>query len=65
MMAPQIRGDATRRAFVNARLVDPAAGLDQQGGLIIADGRIVAAGLSVSAASAGAGTRSPTVAAGC
>ena len=55
MMAPQIRGDATRRSFVNARLVDPAAGLDQQGGLIIADGRIVAAGPSVSAASAGAG----------
>jgi dihydroorotase len=55
MMAPQIRGDATRRAFVNARLVDPAAGLDQQGGIVIADGRIVAAGPSVSAASAGGG----------
>jgi dihydroorotase len=56
MMAPQIRGDATRRAFVNARLVDPVAGLDQQGGIIIADGRIVAAGPSVSSASAGGGT---------
>jgi dihydroorotase len=56
MMPPQIRGDAARRAFVNARLVDPASGLDQEGGLIIADGRIVAAGRSVSPGSAGAGT---------
>ena len=56
MMPPQISGDATRRAFVNARLVDPALGLDQPGGLIIADGRIVAAGRAVSPATAGAGT---------
>ena len=56
MMPPQISGDATRRAFVNARLVDPALGLDQPGGLIIADGRIVASGRAVSPTTAGAGT---------
>jgi hypothetical protein len=32
MMPPQISGDATHRAFVNARLVDPSLGLDQPGG---------------------------------
>ena len=35
-----IRGDATRRAYVNARLVDPSQDLDTTGGVIIADGRM-------------------------
>jgi dihydroorotase len=52
----QLRGGTNRRAYVNAILVDPAQGLDGPGGLIIADGRIVAAGPKVTAAAAGAGT---------
>ena len=45
-----------RRAFVNARLIDPVSGLDENGGIIIEDGRIVAAGKSVTATNAGTGT---------
>ena len=51
-----IRGDAARRAFLNARLVDPAQGLDCTGGVIIADGRIVSCGPDVSRKSVGNGT---------
>ena len=50
-----IRGDATRRAFLNARLVDPAQGLDCTGGVMIADGRIVACGPGVTGKIAGSG----------
>ena len=46
-----IRGDATRRAFINARLIDPSQGLDTTGGIVIADGRIVASGANVTRAS--------------
>ncbi len=35
---------AARRAFVNARLIDPASGLDAPGGLLIEDGRIAEVG---------------------
>ncbi|NNE22376.1 MAG: dihydroorotase [Rhizobiales bacterium] len=52
-----IRGDATRRAYVNARLIDPSQDLDTTGGVIIADGRIVLCGPKVTAKSAGNGTR--------
>ena len=45
-----------RRAYVNAHLVDPAQGFDGKGGLIVADGRIIAAGPKVKASSAGTGT---------
>jgi hypothetical protein len=33
--------------FINARVVDPARGLDEQGSVLVAEGRIVAAGASV------------------
>ena len=39
-------------ALVNARLFDPASGLDEAGGVLIADGRIAAIGPSVTAGSA-------------
>ncbi|MGE4244630.1 MAG: dihydroorotase [Parvibaculaceae bacterium] len=45
-----------RRAYVNAHLVDPAQGFDGKGGVIVADGRIIAAGPKVKASSAGTGT---------
>ncbi len=51
-----LRGRPERRAYVNALIIDPAQGLDGPGGLIVADGRIVAIGPKVTAASAGAGT---------
>jgi dihydroorotase len=52
----QFRGDPTRRAFLNARLIDPARKLDGKGGVLIADGRIIAAGPAVDQRAAGAGT---------
>lgn len=45
-----------RRAYVNAHLVDPAQGFDGKGGLVVADGRIIAAGPKVKASNAGTGT---------
>ncbi len=56
MMAPVSRSATNRRAYVNARLVDPSQGLDGAGGIIIEDGWILAAGPSVTAQHAGAGT---------
>ncbi len=44
--------DKTRRAYVNAHLVDPASGLDEKGGVLIEDGRIVAIGKAVTSAMA-------------
>ncbi len=41
--------DTRRRAFVNARLVDPASGLEGSGGVLIEGGRIVASGPQVTA----------------
>jgi len=41
--------DKTRRAYINARLIDPANGLDEKGGVLIEDGRIVAVGKDVTA----------------
>ena len=43
--------DKTRRAYVNAQLVDPANGLDEKGGVLIEDGRIVAIGKEIGRAS--------------
>lgn len=38
-------GEAPKRiAFINARLIDPATGLDEQGGLLVDDGRIADVG---------------------
>jgi len=45
--------DKTRRAYINARLIDPANGLDEKGGVLIEDGRIVAIGKDVNARNAG------------
>jgi len=51
-----LRGRPERRAFVNAHIVDPSQGLDAAGGIVIADGRIVAIGPKVTAVNAGTGT---------
>lgn len=51
------RGDGGRRAYVNARLFDPAQGLDAMGGVVIADGRLIAVGREATAARAGAGSQ--------
>ncbi|HHN66606.1 MAG TPA: dihydroorotase, partial [Thermopetrobacter sp.] len=40
---------SSRRAFVNARLIDPASGLDASGGLLVENGRIAAVGPDVTA----------------
>ena len=42
-------------ALLNARLIDPATGLDQKGGVLIADGKIADVGPEVTAASVGDG----------
>ncbi len=49
----EFHGSSARRAFVNARLIDPASGHDGPGGVIIADGRIVASGSKVTEKTAG------------
>lgn len=41
------------RAYLNGRIVDPASGHDGPGGLIVADGRIVASGAAVTADAVG------------
>ncbi len=46
-----LSGDPRRRAFVNARLADPASGLEGPGGVLIESGRIIASGGEVSARS--------------
>lgn len=56
MMAPVSRATSNRRAYVNARFIDPSQGLDGSGGIIIEDGWILAAGPNVTAQNAGAGT---------
>ena len=50
------RPDKTRRAFVNARIIDPSQNLDETGGICIEDSRIVSVGKSVTAQSVGART---------
>lgn len=47
-----------RRAWVNARIVDPSTGTDIIGGLIVEDGVIVASGAAVTSASVGSDTPS-------
>lgn len=56
MMAPVSRATSNRRAYVNARFIDPSQGLDGSGGIIIEDGWILAAGPNVTAQNSGAGT---------
>ena len=47
---------STRRAWLNARLIDPAQGLDGRGGLLIEDGWILACGPKVVAGTVGSST---------
>jgi dihydroorotase len=49
--APDRNGRAT--ALLNARLIDPATGLDQKGGVLITNGKIADVGPEVTAASVG------------
>jgi dihydroorotase len=56
MMAPSARQSSGRKAYLNARLIDPAQDLDDKGGLLIEDGWILAAGPKVTAQSVGSGT---------
>ena len=51
------RSDEGRRAYVNARLFDPARKLDGTGGIMVADGRLIEVGAKVTAARAGSGTK--------
>jgi len=50
---PQHQARAT--ALVNARLIDPASGLDEAGGVLIADGKIAAVGAKVTQENVGDG----------
>ena len=52
----RIHSSNIRRAFVNARLVDPANDMDETGGIVIEDGRIIACGPDVTASQTGSGT---------
>ena len=52
-LSPNQRSSARPVALVNARLIDPASGLDQLGGLLIADGRIADLGRHIEAGSIG------------
>jgi dihydroorotase len=56
MMVPAAKREADRRAYVNARLIDPAQDIDGIGGVLIEDGWILASGPKVTAPSSGSGT---------
>ena len=58
MMAPSAKHSSGRKAYLNARLIDPMQNLDDKGGLLIEDGWILAAGPKVTAQSIGSGTAS-------
>lgn len=45
-----------RRAWINARVIDPAQGLDEVGGLLVEDGRVIAIGSKVTKAMVGSQT---------
>ncbi len=51
------RRDKTRRAFINAQIVDPSQNLNENGGICFEDGRIVAIGKKVTPQTVGAGTK--------
>jgi dihydroorotase len=53
MNAPNQRAAARHIALVNARLIDPASGLDQLGGLLIIDDRIADLGRHIAAGTIG------------
>lgn len=56
MMTVSQKISAGRKAYLNARLIDPAQGLDTKGGVVIEDGWILASGPKVTAQAAGSGT---------
>jgi dihydroorotase len=49
VFSPDQRPPARATAFVNARLIDPASGLDQPGGVLVSDGTIVDLGPRIAA----------------
>jgi dihydroorotase len=53
MQTPAPDHHGRRTALLSARLIDPASGLDQKGGVLIADGMIVEVGAGVTAGSVG------------
>ena len=55
-MAPVSRAAANRKAYINANIVAPAQGFDGNGGILIEDGWILAAGPKVTRESLGSGT---------
>jgi len=55
MQTPDSDRNGRATALLNARLIDPATGLDQKGGVLIADGKIADVGPEVTAASVGDG----------
>jgi len=56
MMTAAAKQGAGRKAYVNARLVDPAQGLDGPGGILFEDGWILSSGAKITAQSLGSGT---------
>ena len=57
MIAPSPKSTSSRKAYVNAHIVAPAQGLDGNGGLLVEDGWILAAGPRVTRESAGPGAQ--------
>ncbi len=56
MMSPAAKQSAGRKAYVNARLVDPDQNYDGPGGVLIEDGWILSSGSKVTAQTLGTGT---------
>ncbi len=56
MMMPASRVVTSRRAYINAHIVDRTQALDGKGGILIDDGRIIAVGPKVTGEQAGSGT---------
>jgi dihydroorotase len=56
MMTAATKQSAGRKAYVNARLIDPSQGLDGPGGVLFEDGWILSSGPKVAAHSLGSGT---------
>ena len=53
MMIEKTQRQTRAAALVNARLIDPASGLDETGGVVIADGMIVELGAKVNQGNVG------------
>jgi Amidohydrolase family len=57
IVAPALPLASSRKAFVNARIVAPAQGLNGEGGILMDDGWILAAGPKVTKETVGVGTQ--------